>query len=248
MDWTVIVTGLAIMSMIMGNLIALAQNSFKRMLAYSSIAHVGYILIGLTSCTPQGLGAMMFYIIVYGFMNLGAFAGAILFSNETGSDDINDMAGLMKKRPILALALSVCLLNLAGLPIPPAGFFAKLFIFAAGIQMPLLVGNFSVGWLLVGVALVTSVPAIYYYTRVVIKMVVREPSDKVLALPETRPFFDSPQICLHTALGMCVFIIFITGTVFIDPVMRFSTEAITPLLTTSDQNSPVGMIPGHGTE
>jgi NAD(P)H-quinone oxidoreductase subunit 2 len=91
MDWTVIVTGLAIMSMIMGNLIALAQNSFKRMLAYSSIAHVGYILIGLTSCTPQGLGAMMFYIIVYGFMNLGAFAGAILFSNETGSDDINDI-------------------------------------------------------------------------------------------------------------------------------------------------------------
>jgi len=247
-DWTLIVTGLSIMSMIMGNLIALAQNSLKRMLAYSSIAHVGYILIGLTTCTPQGLAAMMFYIIVYGFMNLGAFAGAILISNETGSDDINDLAGLMKKRPILTLLLSVCLLNLAGLPIPPAGFFAKLFIFAAGMQMPLMVGNFPVGMLLVAVALVTSVPAIYYYTRVVIKMVVREPSDKVLALPETRPFFDSPQSCLFMALGLCVAIIFLAGTVAIDPLMRLSNQAITPLLTTTDGNGPVGMIPGHGTQ
>ncbi|HEY9713321.1 MAG TPA: NADH-quinone oxidoreductase subunit NuoN [Chroococcales cyanobacterium] len=238
-DWTVLITALAILSMIMGNLIALAQTSFKRMLAYSSIAHVGYILIGLTAGTQTGLSAMMFYILVYGFMNLGAFAGAILFSNETGSDNIDDMSGLMKKRPILALGMAVCLLNLAGLPIPPAGFFAKLFIFGAGIQMPLVVGNMPVGWLLVGVALVTSVPAIYYYSRVVIKMIVREPSEKVKALPEQRPFFDSPQAAPIMALALCVGFIFLAGTVIVDPMMKFSRAAVAPLVETT---SPVSMI------
>ena len=92
--------------MITGNLLALAQTSFKRMLAYSSIAHVGYILIGFATAAQvdnplamqRGLSAMVFYLVIYGVMNLGAFAGAILFSNETGSDSINDFAGLIKKR------------------------------------------------------------------------------------------------------------------------------------------------------
>ncbi|MBS1953735.1 MAG: NAD(P)H-quinone oxidoreductase subunit 2, partial [Cyanobacteria bacterium SZAS-4] len=242
-DWTVIITALAILSMIMGNLIALAQTSFKRMLAYSSIAHVGYILIGLVSGTQQGLAAMMFYIIVYGFMNLGAFAGAILFANEAGSDNIDDFAGLIKKRPYLALLMSVCLLNLAGLPIPPAGFFAKLFIFGAGIQMPLLIGTIPIGWVLVAVALATSIPAVYYYSRVVIKMIVADPSPKVLAMGESRPFFDSPQSMVFLALWLCIGVIFLTGTVVVDPVMSISRDAVAPLLATPDTKSPLGMLP-----
>src|SRR5262249_17127223 len=129
LDWSILLAILAMGSMIAGNLIALAQNSFKRMLAYSAIAHVGYILIGIVPNTPSGLSAMMFYLIVYGLMNLGGFAGAIIADNQLGTDNINDYSGLVRKRPWQALGMAVCLLNLAGLPLPPAGFFAKVFIF-----------------------------------------------------------------------------------------------------------------------
>jgi NAD(P)H-quinone oxidoreductase subunit 2 len=240
-DWTLMICTLAILSMILGNLVALAQTSFKRMLAYSSIAHIGYILIGLAAGTQAGLSAVIFYIIIYGFMNLGAFAAAILISNEINSDRIEDFSGLIRKRPILALSLTICLLNLAGLPMPPAGFFAKVFVFGAGAQMTQMVGSVSVGWLLVGVALVTSIPAVFYYSRVAIKMIVREPSDKVAALPENRPFFDSPQEATISALAICVLVIFATGTFVVDPVMKLSRAAIVPL--TSGANAPISSLP-----
>ena len=203
-DWLLVVSALAIASMVAGNLIALAQKSFKRMLAYSSIAHVGYILIGLVAASQVGLTMLVYYIIVYGFMNLGAFAGAILFSNETGSDDINDMDGYIHKRPWRALLLSVCLINLAGLPLPPAGFFAKVFIFGAGLKTSANLAGVSLGWLLVGVALLTSIPAVYYYTRVVIKMIVREPSAKVALLPDRPEILASPQMPVIIVLTTCV--------------------------------------------
>jgi len=222
-DWSLIVGLLAILSMILGNLIALAQSSLKRMLAYSSIAHVGYILIGLVANTADGLAAMAFYLIVYGLMNLGAFTGAILFANETGSDRIDDYSGLLRKRPWLATGLAICLLNLAGLPIPPAGFFAKLFVFWSGIQM-----YSALGFTLVGVALVTSVPAIYYYTRVVIKMIVREPSEMVQALePARRPIADS-QLGPMLALAVCVAGICF-GSVAVNSFMNLSLDAVKPI-------------------
>lgn len=242
-DWIMILSCLAILSMVVGNLIALAQKSFKRMLAYSSIAHVGYILIGLVAGTAESLTAMMFYIIVYGFMNLGAFAGAIMVENETGSDNIDDYAGLIKKRPILAIAISICLLNLAGLPLPPAGFFAKVFVFWAGLANPLSAGGVPMGAILVGVALVTSIPAIYYYTRVVIKMVVREPSDRVLALGREKEYIDSPQEGPLLAMVICLAVIVATGTTFVDPVMKFSREAVNPIITRQDRSSPLGNLP-----
>ena len=222
-DWGILLGVLAILSMIMGNLIALSQTSFKRMLAYSSIAHMGYILIGLIANTRDGLSATMFYLVVYGLMNLGAFAGAILFSNETGSDYINDYSGLIRKRPWLAVGLSVCLLNLAGLPIPPAGFFAKIFVFWSGVEL-----GTNLGWILVLVALITSVPAIYYYTRVVIKMIVREPSEKVLALDSKRLVNIEGQIWPMVALSICILGI-VAGSTTVDPLMSFSNEAMSPL-------------------
>lgn len=245
-DWVVALAALAMVSMIAGNLIALAQSSFKRMLAYSSIAHVGYILIGLVAFTAEGVQAMVFYIIVYGFLNLAAFAGAILVSNETGSDRIDDMAGLIRKRPVLAILMSIALLNLAGLPIPPAGFFAKLFIFKAGLEgNPFLtdpsaqnamlqhtaLSNLNLGWWLVAVALLTSIPAIYYYCRVVIKMIVPEPSEKVAQLPATRAFVGSPQEGPWVALLACTIAIFAAGTFLVDPIVgvsRKAAEAIDP--------------------
>jgi NAD(P)H-quinone oxidoreductase subunit 2 len=234
-DWILVISALAILSMITGNFIALAQKSFKRMLAYSSIAHVGYMLIGLVAANTVGLSTMVFYIIVYGLMNLGAFAGAILFSNETGSDDIDDFDGYMKKRPWRALLLSICLINLAGLPLPPAGFLAKVLIFGAGLQIPTMLNGVSLGWLLVGVALATSIPALYYYSRVVIKMIVREPSVKVAALSERPDYIASPQGPIMSVLVFCVIAILVCGTSGVSPIMQLSQWAIQPLVTASDK-------------
>jgi NAD(P)H-quinone oxidoreductase subunit 2 len=247
-DWSIIVAVLAALSMIVGNIVALAQKSFKRMLAYSSIAHVGYILIGLVANSEAGLSSMIFYTIVYGAMNLGAFTAAILFTNETGSDNIDDFAGLIQKRPALTLLLSVCLLNLAGLPVPPAGFFAKVFIFSAGLNNSSNFLGIPIGLFLVGVALITSIPAVYYYTRVVIKMIVREPSDVVAALPERRRFLGSQQDGPMIALTVCVLIIFATGTTVVNPVMSFAHKAVSPMLPNSDKLSPIGALPGSLTK
>jgi NAD(P)H-quinone oxidoreductase subunit 2 len=219
-DWSVILGVLAILSMVVGNFIAIAQSSLKRMLAYSSIAQVGYILIGLIANSADGLSAMLFYLIVYGLMNLGAFAAAILFSNETGSDNIDDLAGLFRKRPWLALGLSVCLLNLAGLPLPPAGFFAKAFVFWSGIQM-----GSPLGWALVVAALVTSVPAVYYYTRPIIKMIVREQSEVVKALPDERIRMADPQLGTILALSICVIGI-VLGSFTTSPFMGLARDSV----------------------
>ncbi|HEY9786793.1 MAG TPA: NADH-quinone oxidoreductase subunit NuoN [Candidatus Obscuribacterales bacterium] len=255
-EWILVVSVLAMLSMIVGNLVALAQKSFKRMLAYSSIAHVGYILIGIVANNHEGLSAMFYYIIVYGFMNLGAFAGAIMFSNETGSDNIDDYAGLIRKRPLLALGIGVCLLNLAGLPIPPAGFFAKFFIFWSGLGLTTPMGTLTIGTtpvavtlggLVVAVALITSVPAIFYYSRVVIKMIVKPPSELVEALPQRRAYIDSPQEAPALALAVCLIVITATGTTFIDPVMKFSRESVRPLISAPEGQSPLGLWHDGGT-
>lgn len=228
-QWVPILAVLAMLSMFAGNLIALAQTSLKRMLAYSSIAHVGYILIGLLATSQTGLSSMVFYILVYGFMNLGAFAGAILVSNETGSDRIEDYAGLIRKRPLITIGMGLCLLNLAGLPIPPAGFFAKVFVFTAGAQIDRLFMGMPLGWVLVATALITSVPAIYYYTRVVILMIVPEPSERVAALAgaqQPRPWVGSPQEAPALALIICTAIVAAAGTISVNSLMNVASYSV----------------------
>lgn len=167
-QWHLIFTSLAILSLVLGNVVALAQTSMKRMLAYSSIGQAGFVMIGLVAGTSAGYSSMIFYLFVYLFMNLGAFACVILFSLRTGTDKISDYAGLYQKDPLLTLGLSICLLSLGGIP-PLAGFFAKIYIFWAGWQAGL--------YPLVLVALITSVISIYYYIRVVKMMVVKEPQE-----------------------------------------------------------------------
>jgi NAD(P)H-quinone oxidoreductase subunit 2 len=242
-QWMPILAVLAILSMAAGNLIALAQTSFKRMLAYSSIAHVGYILIGLIAGSQAGLASMVFYILVYGFMNLGAFAGAILVSNEIGSDRIEDYAGLIRKRPLITIGMALCLLNLAGLPIPPAGFFAKVFVFTAGAQIPDLFMGVPMGWFLVITALITSVPAIYYYTRVVILMIVPEPSERVAALAganQPRPWVGSPQEAPAFALILCSAIVAAAGTISVNSLMNVANYSVS---TISPANRPTASLP-----
>ncbi|MEO0406799.1 MAG: NAD(P)H-quinone oxidoreductase subunit N [Cyanobacteria bacterium P01_A01_bin.135] len=179
-QWQFVLTALAALSMVLGNVVALAQTSMKRLLAYSSIGQAGFVMIGLVVGTETGYASMVFYLLVYLLMNLGGFACIILFSLRTGSDEITEYSGLYQKDPLLTLALSVCLLSLGGIP-PLAGFFGKIYLFWAGWQAG------AYGLVLLG--LVTSVISIYYYIRVVKMMVVKEPhemSDSVKAYPETR--------------------------------------------------------------
>jgi len=167
-QWHFIFTALAILSMVLGNVVALAQTSIKRMLAYSSIAQAGFVMIGLIAGTDNGYSSMIFYLFIYLFMNLGAFTCIILFSLRTGTDQISEYAGLYQKDPLLTLCLSICLLSLGGIP-PMAGFFGKIYLFWAGWQAGLY------GLVLLG--LITSVISIYYYIRVVKMMVVKEPQE-----------------------------------------------------------------------
>ncbi len=167
-EWKVIFTALAILSMVLGNVVALAQTSMKRMLAYSSIGQAGFVMIGLTAGTDAGYSSMIFYLLIYLFMNLGAFTCIILFTLRTGSDQISDYAGLYQKDPLLTLGLSICLLSLGGIP-PLAGFFGKIYLFWVGWQAGL--------YTLVLLGLLTSVVSIYYYIRVVKMMVVKEPHE-----------------------------------------------------------------------
>uniref|UniRef100_B8HPI5 NAD(P)H-quinone oxidoreductase subunit 2 n=1 Tax=Cyanothece sp. (strain PCC 7425 / ATCC 29141) TaxID=395961 RepID=B8HPI5_CYAP4 len=167
-QWQFIFTALAILSMILGNVVAIAQTSMKRMLAYSSIAQAGFVMIGFVIGTETGYASMVFYLLIYLFMNLGAFACIILFALRTGTDQISEYAGLYQKDPLLTLALSLCLLSLGGIP-PLAGFFGKIYLFWAGWQAG------AYGLVLLG--LLTSVVSIYYYIRVVKMMVVKEPQE-----------------------------------------------------------------------
>lgn len=244
-DWVPIVSVLAILSMVVGNLIALNQTSVKRMLAYSSIAHVGYFLIGLCANTRDGIASMVFYTMVYGFMNLGAFAAATMIENEVGSDDMNDWCGIIRKRPWTTVAMTVCLLNLAGLPVPPAGFLAKFFVFWSGLQIG---GDyaFPLGPLLVGFGLITSIPAVFYYTRVAIKMIVKEPSSMVEALPERRlPLADSQVGPILAMFATLVGIVVCSTQV--TPLMQISLSAVSSLERTNvsmnNRHDVVGSLP-----
>lgn len=179
-EWHFVFTALAVLSMVLGNVVALTQTSMKRLLAYSSIAQAGFVMIGLVTGTEDGYASMVFYLLVYLFMNLGGFACVILFTLRTGTDQISEYAGLYQKDPLLTLCLSICLLSLGGIP-PLAGFFGKIYLFWAGWQAG------AYGLVLLG--LLTSVVSIYYYIRVVKMMVVKEPqemSDAVKNYPEIR--------------------------------------------------------------
>nr|UEQ12882.1 NADH dehydrogenase subunit B [Euphorbia hirta]UEQ12899.1 NADH dehydrogenase subunit B [Euphorbia hirta] len=158
-EWHLLLEILAILSMIVGNLIAITQTSMKRMLAYSSIGQIGYVIIGIiVGDSNGGYASMITYMFFYISMNLGTFACIVLFGLRTGTDNIRDYAGLYTKDPFLALSLALCLLSLGGLP-PLAGFFGKLHLFWCGWQAGL--------YFLVLIGLLTSVVSIYYYLKII---------------------------------------------------------------------------------
>ena len=166
-EWRQVIIFLSVASMILGSVAAIAQTSIKRLMAYSSIGHIGYALIGLAVASPSGTRGVLVYMAIYLFMNVGTFA-VILCMRQQGRmlEGINDLAGLSRTQPGLALALAIFMFAMAGIP-PTAGFFAKLYIFLAAIDAKLT------GLAIIGV--VTSVVGAFYYLRVVKVMYFDEP-------------------------------------------------------------------------
>ena len=223
-QWKFLFTVLAVLSMVLGNVVALAQTSMKRMLAYSSIGQAGFVMIGMVCGTEDGFAAMVLYMAAYLFMNLGAFACIILFSLRTGSDRISDYAGLYQKDPLITLGLSLCLLSLGGIP-PMLGFFGKIYLFFAGWA--------DHQYLLVVVGLITSVVSIYYYISVIKMMVVKEPqeaSDVVKAYPEVSWELAGMKP-LRVGLVGCV-VVTAVGGILSSPLFEWASGAVagTPIL------------------
>jgi NADH-quinone oxidoreductase subunit N len=165
-DWGMLVGVLAAAALVIGNTVAIRQTNIKRMLAYSSIAHAGYIMIGMLALNELGLASVGFYMFAYMFTNMGAFAIVTLFEDKTGSCEIADYDGLARTSPFTAASLTVFLLSLTGIP-PLAGFVGKFYVFAAAIkQAGSQAGMHWLYWL-VGLGLLTSVFSLYYYANVI---------------------------------------------------------------------------------
>src|ERR1700680_1506513 len=156
--WAPVLAVLAALSILIGNLVALAQSNVRRLLAYSAVAHAGYTLLGLVAGGREGFSATLFYTTIYAFTLIGAFAVVALVRRETGGDDLKNFSGLSSRSPLLAGCMSIFMLSLAGLP-PLAGFFGKFYLFSAALRA---VDNNGLLWL-VAIALFGSLLSLYYY-------------------------------------------------------------------------------------
>jgi NADH-quinone oxidoreductase subunit N len=173
-EWNKLLVILSVLTMTLGNLVAVWQDNLKRLLAYSSIAHAGYMLMGIVLLSDKGIAAVLIYFVMYLFMNLGAFYVVMLVANKTGSEDISTYRGLGYRSPIIGVSMAVFLVSLTGLP-PTAGFIGKFYLFAAVLDARWI-------WLAV-VGAVNSVVSLYYYARVLRYMFLREPEDQSRHLP-----------------------------------------------------------------
>ncbi len=167
LDWQVVLSIVAIITMIFGNIIALVQDNIKRMLAYSSIAHAGYALVGLSAGTPEGYSSVAFYLFAYTIMNVGAFGVVAYYERNKGLDfsDVTNLAGLGFQKPLMGVMMSLFLFSLAGIP-PFVGFVGKYYVFAAAINanmIPLAIAG-----------VLASAASVYYYLRVMVYLYFRE--------------------------------------------------------------------------
>ncbi|MEL7432604.1 MAG: proton-conducting transporter membrane subunit, partial [Chloroflexota bacterium] len=208
--WTNMISIIAIVSMTLGNIFALRQENIKRMLAYSSIAQAGYALIGIAALSAEdtsfAISSVAFYMFMYTFSNLLVFAGVILFAEEAGTENISEYAGMQRRSPWMAFAMTVGLLSLAGIP-PAAGFFGKFFLFQAAIEANL------VALAIIGV--LNSIVALYYYL-VVIKIMWVDPSED-----EDKAIEMSPA--MGWTFGISTIVVVLLG-VFPTPVINWARD------------------------
>jgi NADH-quinone oxidoreductase subunit N len=199
-SWTVVLAALAAITMTVGNLLAISQTNIKRLIAYSSVAHAGYALIGVVAFSQLGAASVVFYLAAYIATNLLAFGVVMAFSRITGLEDIKDYAGMSRRNPWLALMMLAAFLSLAGMP-PFGGFVAKVFVFAAGVQA-------GYTWLVI-VGILNSIIGVYYYLNtmkyVYLYRMPNEDEDKH-PIPLTRPY--------AIALAVLALGVILVGTVF----------------------------------
>jgi NADH-quinone oxidoreductase subunit N len=236
--WLGIVAIIAAVTMTYGNFAALAQRNLKRMLAYSSIAHAGYILVGVaavsvSSLGPVAAGAVLYYLVVYAFANVGAFAVAAWLIRDKNSDDIDDLNGLGAQEPLLAICILVLMLSLIGIP-PLAGFFGKLYVFMEALRQDGKGGHSVTLIWLVALGLFNSVVSAFYYVRVLKAMFLREPPVKRLA-----PASRSVAVPIVVATIVVVFFGIMPGA-----LMNVMQAAAVPMLT-DPVNVPPLNLPAH---
>ena len=178
-EWSQLLWVLAVLTMTVGNITALRQDNIKRLLAYSSIAHAGYALVGFAAGNGTGTAGILFYMLSYAFMNIGAFTIVILISKKGETNgNVADLAGLGFKRPILALAMTLFLFSLAGVP-PAAGFIGKFYLFSGAIQEGYI-------WLAV-IGVLNSAASVYYYLRIMVYMYFKESTEEFEWVHVTAP-------------------------------------------------------------
>jgi NADH-quinone oxidoreductase subunit N len=210
-DWINMLAIVSVLTMTVGNVLALVQKNIKRMLAYSSIAHAGYILIGVVAVSQLGMTGVIFYLIAYLITNLAAFGIVMTFSKVVGSDEISAYSGLSRRKPWLALAMLVAFLSLAGMP-PLAGFIAKVFVFAAAVKVGLI-------WLAF-VGVLNSIVGLYYYLTVLKYVYLYRSDDEGKPLSISRPY--------TIAISILIFGIILVGTLF-GPWFNLSTQIASSL-------------------
>ncbi|MBM3267784.1 MAG: NADH-quinone oxidoreductase subunit N [Candidatus Sericytochromatia bacterium] len=221
--WQIVVALVSVASMTFGNLVALTQSNVKRMLGYSSIAQAGYLLLGLVAAASVktesvGLAAMVFYLLGYVFMNLGAFAVVTAYAHLTGREEMRDYAGLAVRSPWLAFFMLVCMVSLAGLP-PFVGFWGKFYLFAAVVQFAQETASPIYLWLAV-IGVLNSVVSMYYYMRIP-KAMYLEKGDS------TEPLLPLPALSATAFVGAVgAFAMFI----FPQPVWEQALAAVRTLL------------------
>ncbi len=207
-DWAAILIPISILTMGVGNIVALSQTNIKRMLAYSSIAHAGYALLGIIAANNEGIASMMNYLMIYAFMNIGAFAVIIMLRSEGfKGEDITDYEGLAKTHPLASALMLIFMFSLTGIP-PTAGFIGKLYIFMSAI-------NAGYTWLVI-VAVIFSAISAFFYLRIVMYMYMKEPKATVSL---------STSLATGIALAVTVVAVLFIG-VFPSVLVEFARAAI----------------------
>jgi NADH-quinone oxidoreductase subunit N len=222
-DWSTIFLVLCVATLVLGNVVALVQTNVKRMLAYSSIAHAGYALIGVVAAgrlggsadSAHGIASVLLYLALYTFMTFGAFAiVAMLRKGSIEGEEIEDFTGLAKRQPVAALLMLVFMVSLAGIP-PTAGFIGKFYVFMSAVEA-------GMTWLAV-LALIFAAVSAYYYLRLVLVMYMREP-DAITA--------DSPRLVLSPTLSIvlaCAIAGVVIFGIYPDPLIQLAAQATLPL-------------------
>ncbi|UCC51962.1 MAG: NADH-quinone oxidoreductase subunit N [Anaerolineaceae bacterium] len=211
--WWAMLVAMSIITMTLGNFVAIYQTNIKRLLAYSSIAQAGYIMIGLVALSQDGSGAAMFYLLIYIFTNIAAFGVIILVSNKTGSDEIKDLYGLNRRAPILALVMMFAVLSLAGIP-PTAGFFGKFFLFRAAIEAGL--------WWLALIGIILAFVALYYYLGIIKYMYLYRSDEEEIPIPVSR--------AAKVGLVVSIFFVIYLG-IFADSAFEWTRQAAAAFFT-----------------